>query len=114
MVVARSVVDRTDAGLIERFARGDEAAFARLVEAHWASGWRLARRVAGDDATAEDAVQEAFVRVARGAARFEAGRAFAPWFRAIVVHAAIGEVRARSRRAAREAAVARPEPLCHI
>lgn len=45
------------------FVRGDEAAFAELVERHEQRLWTFLRRFVGDAATAEDLLQETFMRI---------------------------------------------------
>lgn len=52
-----------EAALVARVARGDAAAFARLVTAHATPLHRLAWRLLADVAEAEDVVQEAFARL---------------------------------------------------
>lgn len=56
--------------LMGRAANGDTAAFDRLVQTHQQRLLRFARRMLSDGETAEDAVQEAFLRLWRGRARY--------------------------------------------
>jgi RNA polymerase sigma-70 factor (ECF subfamily) len=56
----------------------------------------LAMRITGDDAAAQDAVQDAFVSIWRNASRFDAQRATArSWMLSIAHHRAIDAVRRR-------------------
>jgi RNA polymerase sigma-70 factor (ECF subfamily) len=56
----------------------------------------LALRITGDEAAAQDAVQDAFVSIWRNASRFDAQRASArSWMLAITHHRAIDAVRRR-------------------
>jgi RNA polymerase sigma-70 factor (ECF subfamily) len=83
------VETRTDEDLVLSYARSrDEDAMSELVARHWGSAYQLAHRLLRDGAAAEDAAQEAFVSLVRGASRFDAGRAFGPWFRTLVLNAA--------------------------
>src|SRR5262245_61175843 len=50
-------------GVVEAARRGDRAAFEVLVRAHQADVWRLCLHLLGDRPGADDATQEAFVRV---------------------------------------------------
>lgn len=50
-----------DAAVVERAARGDASARRLLVEQHRAAVFRLLRRLARDDAQAEDLTQETFI-----------------------------------------------------
>ncbi len=101
-----------DAELVRAYAAtGSEAAFEELLSRHWADSFRIARRIVGDPATAEDVCQQAFIDLARGgAARFDASRAFAPWFRAFVVHRARTAIRSRKRRTHHEDRAAERRP----
>ncbi|HWP15698.1 MAG TPA: sigma factor, partial [Xanthobacteraceae bacterium] len=46
-----------------RAAKGDERAFRILAERHAGAALRLARRILGNEAAAEDAVQDALVQL---------------------------------------------------
>src|SRR5690606_21157806 len=52
-----------DDALMARVAAGDAAAFARLMERHVDGAFRVAQRILGSSAEAEEAVQEAFLRL---------------------------------------------------
>jgi RNA polymerase sigma-70 factor (ECF subfamily) len=100
-------MEKTDETLLSDYAaRGDREALAELVRRRWPEAYRISLRVLGDEAAAEDAAQEAFVNVIRGAKRFEKGRPFGPWFGAIVMNSARGRARSeRTRRRHEEEAV---------
>ena len=57
----------TDAELLQLVARGDTVAFRALWQRNGGAVYALCRRVLGDAGHAEDAAQETFVRVWRGA-----------------------------------------------
>lgn len=80
---ARAAAD--DAELLARIARGDRAAFDALVARHERALYRFARRVAG--AEAEDALQDAFLAVWRGASGWRGDAAARTWLFQIVAHA---------------------------
>lgn len=73
-------VNSISAEVIERAKRGDHQAFAELVEWYHARALRFARLMLDDTQDAEDAVQEAFVRVWDALPRFREGAPFEPWF----------------------------------
>src|SRR5581483_5233804 len=103
----------SDEALVLAYAReGDRGALERLVERHFAAAYRLAVKVLGDPGAAEDAAEEAFVNLIRGARRFQEGRAFAPWFTTFVLNAVRNASRSRARRERHERAAAtrRPSP----
>jgi RNA polymerase sigma-70 factor (ECF subfamily) len=66
---------RTDeAALLARVAAGDGDALALLYRRESGSVYRYALALAGDEAAALDALQEAFAQLLRGPQRFDAGR----------------------------------------
>jgi len=77
----------------------DDAFRAWVAESHGAA-LRLARRMVGSDADAEDVVQESYVRayVALRGDRFRSGpEALTPWLRRIVTRVGLDALRARRR-----------------
>src|SRR4051812_46489499 len=78
----------SDESLLERFADdGDRAALDALISRHLEAAYRLALRIVGNPADAEDAVQTAFVRMMRHARTRRSGSLVRPWLSAIVVNA---------------------------
>ena len=75
-----------------------EEAFEALYRRHGERAYRLARRLAGQDADARDIVQEAFLRVFRRIDRFRRDAAFASWLYRVTVNVAIDRHRSRARR----------------
>ena len=77
---------------------GDRAAFNELVGRHGERALRLALRVLGDAAEAEEVAQEAFLRAWQAAAGFDPARArFTTWLHRIVLNLAIDRTRRRGR-----------------
>ncbi len=68
------MVRLTDEELLRSVARIEPAAFEVLYQRHGPVAFALAQRVLGSHAHAEDAVQEAFINLWRGAARYDALR----------------------------------------
>lgn len=64
----------SDAELFARMARGDETAFTELYLRRQAGVYRFALQMSGSPAVAEDVLQEVFLAVIRGRARYEAKR----------------------------------------
>ena len=79
-------MDLSDHDLMARVAGGDQQAFRVLVRRHAAAAHRLARRIVGSDAMAEDIVQDALLRVWINAARWRPEAAFRTWFYRIIVN----------------------------
>lgn len=83
---------------MRRVAAGDRDAFALVYDAHAAPAFGLALRLLGDQAVAEDVVQEAFLSAWRQAARFDPGRgSLRAWLLTIVHHRAVDQQRRQSR-----------------
>ncbi len=101
-----------DAELLERFARFDDRdALSRLYARHAATAYRTALAVLRDPGTAEDAVQEAFLKLARSAGTYDVSRPFLPWLKMLVVRTALNLSKVGRRRSLREIAHgAVPEP----
>lgn len=84
------MTERDDAELMGAVAAGDRQAYAVLVGRYLDSALRIAERMTGRRADAEDAVQDAFLKLWRKAHRFDANKArFRSWFYRIVANAAI-------------------------
>jgi len=85
--------------LMARVAAGDRAAFAALYERTSAKLFSCIRRILINQAAAEDAVQDAYVRIWRRAGDFDASVASPiAWMATIARHAAIDIVRRGSER----------------
>lgn len=77
-----------DAELIDRILAGDEEAVRTVVKLHGGSMLRAARAMVSDQATAQDAVQEAWVSALRALPRFERRSSLRRWLVAIVINQA--------------------------
>ncbi len=87
-----------EAALLVRVAARDGAAFRALVDAHSPALHRIAWRMTGDAAEAEDIAQEALLRLWDHAPRWQDGRqSLAAWLRRVVMNLAIDRQR-RARR----------------
>lgn len=101
----------TDPELIRRARAGDRDALGALASAHWRSMRRIAYAELGDRALAEDAVQEALIRLVRFIHTYDPSRPFGAWLRTLVRNAARQARARRVRRTHREHAVAAaPQP----
>lgn len=72
--------------LIQQAREGDQRAFQQLIEQYHALAWRTAQVLLPDLAMVDDVMQEAWLDVWRGLARFQRGRPFRPWLLAIVAN----------------------------
>jgi RNA polymerase sigma-70 factor (ECF subfamily) len=89
--------------LAARAARGDERAFAQLVEATIARVHRLCARMLGDAAEAEDVTQEVYVKAHDALLRgdFDGRAKVETWLHRIAVNTALNALRARRPRGGR-------------
>ena len=85
--------------LIAAAQRGDQRAYAQLLERHQAVAFRAAYLITGSAAEAEDATQDACVKAWQALARFRPDAPFRPW----LVRIAVNEARNRRRGAGRRA-----------
>jgi len=79
--------------------RGDLEAFNRLIMEHQSIAFNVAYRIMGDQDSAADATQEAFISAYRNIKRFRGG-SFRSWVLRIVTNACYDELRKRRRRPA--------------
>ncbi|MDY4137897.1 MAG: sigma-70 family RNA polymerase sigma factor [Eubacteriales bacterium] len=84
-----------DQELMARLAAGDNAALEELIHRHRPAALRQARSMLGDEALAQDAVQEAFVRVYLLRASYRPEFAFTTYLAAIVRNLCLDEIRRR-------------------
>ena len=78
-------------------ARGDSVAFAELVRATQADVWRACVALV-DRESAEDLVQETYLRAHRSLPRFDGRSSVRTWLLSIARHVCVDEIRARIRR----------------
>jgi RNA polymerase sigma factor (sigma-70 family) len=95
----RDLAHLSDEAVVALAARADDVAFAELYDRYGRVAYGLALRVLRDEALAEDAVQDAFLAIWRGASRFipERGRA-SSWILTVVHRRAVDLVRRENRR----------------
>jgi RNA polymerase sigma-70 factor (ECF subfamily) len=86
-----------DAELARRIGSRDERAFEAMMRAHNRLLFRLARSILGDDAEAEDAVQEAYLAAYRGIGQFRGGAKLSTWLARIVINQSYARLRLRKR-----------------
>jgi RNA polymerase sigma-70 factor (ECF subfamily) len=87
-----------DHELVEQARKGDMDAFREIVERHGTNVFRTAFRVTGNRQTAEDVVQETFLKIHRQLSRFDRRAKFSTWLYRIATNCAIDHVRKEKRR----------------
>jgi len=88
----------SDAVLARQARLGDRAAFEVLVERHQERVYRLARRLTGSSADAEEVVQETFLRAHRRLGGFRGEAEFSTWLYRIATNASRMLLRGKRRR----------------
>ncbi|GAA5118550.1 RNA polymerase sigma factor [Pseudonocardia adelaidensis] len=84
-----------EATLVVRAQEGDARAFEVLARRHQPALYRLAVRVMGDRAEAEDALQEALLDAWRRIGRFRGESAFSTWMYRVVTNRCLDMLRRR-------------------
>jgi RNA polymerase sigma-70 factor, ECF subfamily len=69
----------TDEALMAAYRDGNVQAFSELVARHERALWNFVRRFVGDGASAEDLLQEVFLRVVRSAGEWQPTAKFSTW-----------------------------------
>jgi RNA polymerase sigma-70 factor (ECF subfamily) len=87
-----------DRALVRQILAGDHGAFERLMRRHNRGLFRLARAALGDDAEAEDALQEAYLSAYRFMAQFRSEANLSTWLSRMVLNECYGRLRKRLRR----------------
>jgi len=104
-----------DARLVERAQGGDTAAMNELLERHYGRIHAVCRRITGSASDADDASQEAMIRIVRGLAKFDGRSQFGTWAYRIATNVSLDELRRRRRRpqlhVVRDPDVGPPEPV---
>jgi RNA polymerase sigma-70 factor (ECF subfamily) len=99
-----------DPELVERAKHGDENAYGQLVTRYQAIAARTAYVITGNEADAQDAAQEGFVKAYFALDRFRPGAPFRPWLLRIVANEAINRRKAAGRRPTVDLSVAGDRP----
>lgn len=88
----------TDEELLAATRDGDVAGFEGLYQRHGARMKSIACNLLGSVSDAEDAVQETFLKIYRGAGAFRGGAAFSTWIYRILLNTCYDAMRRRKRR----------------
>jgi RNA polymerase sigma-70 factor (ECF subfamily) len=86
-----------DETLIQRICAGDTACFEVLMRRHNQRIYRTVRAVLGDDADAEDVMQQAYISAYQHLDRFEGRARFSTWMTRIAINEAYARLRKRHR-----------------
>ncbi|MEN9937548.1 MAG: hypothetical protein RLZZ387_4127 [Chloroflexota bacterium] len=98
----------SDARLLERLRRGDEAAFEQLFERHYATVYRALFGLLGSREASEDLAQETFLALLSSPPRRDAGASLAAWLCRVALNRAYNALRSERREHARAERLAEP------
>jgi RNA polymerase sigma-70 factor (ECF subfamily) len=96
--VSSSRTETTDEALMIRFQTGERSAFALLVKRYQGPLYNFALRHLRSTSTAEEVVQDAFMRLVQNAADFKHEARFSTWMFTIVRNLCIDQLRKRALR----------------
>lgn len=90
-----NMMEESDLQLVEKVKSGDRKAYSTLVRRHQKALLRMSMRFVKDLDTAEDVVQEAFIKAYERLSTFEARASFKSWLFQIAVNTARNKLRER-------------------
>lgn len=91
-------MDRSDEELVSAARQGDATAMDALLRRHYDRVHAVCRRIAGSTRDADDAAQEAMIRIVRNLDKFDGRSAFGTWAYRIATNTSLDELRKRKRR----------------
>lgn len=83
---------KVDPALVERAKRKDTAAFAKLYQVYAKPCYNLVLRMTAQPATAEDIVQEVFLKLMKRIGSFRGEAPFGAWLRRVTVNTTINHM----------------------
>lgn len=92
-----TTINPSDSDLVAAARGGDAAAMDQLLRRHYSRVHAVCRRIAGGTRDADDAAQEAMIRIVRNLDRFDGRAAFGTWVYRIATNTALDELRKRKR-----------------
>lgn len=90
-------MNKVDAEAIQQILSGDRDAYRVLMDRHFCTVHRIAFRITGNEADAEEAAQEAFLRAYNKLPGFRQDASFSTWITRIVMNTAFNLVERRGR-----------------
>lgn len=88
-------MSKSDHAAIQAVLSGDKDAYADLVRAHTRSVFRVAWRITGNEADADDVTQDTFLRAYRKLESFQSRANFGTWIYRIAVRCALDKLNRR-------------------
>ena len=97
-VTLRCIATLDDAQLVTAAQSGDRGALDQLLRRHYDRVHSVCRRITGSASDADDACQEALIKIVRNLPRFDGRSSFGTWAYRIATNASLDELRKRQRR----------------
>ncbi|MET0908274.1 MAG: sigma-70 family RNA polymerase sigma factor [Ilumatobacteraceae bacterium] len=97
-VTLRCIATLDDAKLVTAAQSGDRGALDQLLRRHYDRVHAVCRRITGSASDADDACQEALIKIVRNLPRFDGRSSFGTWAYRIATNASLDELRKRQRR----------------
>jgi RNA polymerase sigma-70 factor, ECF subfamily len=85
-------MQESDHSIVRAVLAGDKEAYSALVRAHSATVFRVAFRIMGNEADAEEIVQEAFLRGYQRLQSYQQRSSFGTWIYRIAVNCALNKI----------------------
>src|ERR1700727_3601378 len=85
-------MEENDYSIVRAVLAGDKEAYGALVARHSQSVFRVAFRITGNEADAEEIVQETFLRGYQRLESFQQSSAFGTWIYRIAVNCALNRI----------------------
>lgn len=83
--------------LVERCRKGDESAQAEIYRLYYRAMFNVSLRIVGNNAEAEDIMQDSFLKAFRNISSCRENSAFGAWLKRIVINHSIDALRSRSK-----------------
>src|ERR1051325_4897656 len=90
-------MEKAEKDAIRRVIAGDRDAYRVLMDRHYAAVFRISFRITGNEADAEEAAQESFLRAYNKLPEFRQDAAFGTWVTRIAMNTAMNLVERRNR-----------------
>jgi RNA polymerase sigma-70 factor (ECF subfamily) len=87
----------TSPAYLQRLRAGEESAWGDLHRDHYARLWSSVQRILNNPVTADDVVQEAFIKAHRDIKRFEGHSQLGTWLYRIAINQALDTIRKKQR-----------------
>ncbi len=97
-VTLRCIPALDDTQLVTAAQSGDRGALDQLLRRHYDRVHSVCRRITGSASDADDACQEALIKIVRNLPRFDGRSSFGTWAYRIATNASLDELRKRQRR----------------